>query len=284
MVALFGEGRHPDADAIEAAVIARGAGRRRTPWPRPRSGCGSPGTTPRRARSWSSCPAATGPGTSQHGRPRDGPVPPQERARIRTEVGAGDVRAPSTAGPRWTPGSWPGSSPGQSRPATTAVAGYDLTFSPVKSVVDAVGDRRPRPGRRADRGRAPRRRRGHPRPGWSRTPPTPGSGRSGVRQVDVQRPDRRRRSPTATPAPATRTCTPTSRSANKVQDRSTGGGWPWTGGCCSRPPSPRPSGTTPASRPSCTDRLGRAVQPRDAERADAGKRPVREIVGVARAS
>ena len=46
----------------------------------------------------------------------------------------GSSSSPSMAGSRWMPGSWPGRSPKDSRPRTQTVAGYDLTFSPVKSV------------------------------------------------------------------------------------------------------------------------------------------------------
>ncbi|MFC3687274.1 MobF family relaxase [Aquipuribacter hungaricus] len=67
------------------------------------------------------------------GLPGDWPVPAEERARVRTEVGrefflAEHGREPLDAR------ELAGSIARQSRPRTTAVAGYDLTFSPVKSV------------------------------------------------------------------------------------------------------------------------------------------------------
>ena len=63
----------------------------------------------------------------------DWPVPAEERARVRTEVGqeffvAEHGREPLDAR------ELAGAIARQSRPKTTAVAGYDLTFSPVKSV------------------------------------------------------------------------------------------------------------------------------------------------------
>ncbi len=67
------------------------------------------------------------------GLPGDWPVPARERARIRTEVAteffaSGYGRDPSDAR------ELAGFIAAHSRPRTTAVAGYDLTFSPVKSV------------------------------------------------------------------------------------------------------------------------------------------------------
>jgi conjugative relaxase-like TrwC/TraI family protein len=67
------------------------------------------------------------------GLPRDWPVPRSERARVRTEVAreffaAGHGRPPQDAR------ELAAEIAKHSRPQTTAVAGYDLTFSPVKSV------------------------------------------------------------------------------------------------------------------------------------------------------
>ena len=71
-----------------------------------------------------------------------------------------------------------------SRQATTAVAGYDLTFSPVKSV-SALWALAPRRDRAGDRTCPPRRGRRHPVLAGGHTPPTPGSGGSGVAQVET---------------------------------------------------------------------------------------------------
>ena len=103
------------------------------------------------------------------------------------------------SGPRWPPSSSALSMAGRrrmpreisgtiaklSRPRTDAVAGYDLTFSPVKSVSTlwAVAD----PHVAAvDRIRPSRRRRRRVAVHRSTTPCTPGPGRNGVRQVDVR--------------------------------------------------------------------------------------------------
>ena len=67
------------------------------------------------------------------GLPRDWPVPAAERARIRTDVAGEFFRAEhgrDAAGAR----ELAATIAKHSRPKTTAVAGYDLTFSPVKSV------------------------------------------------------------------------------------------------------------------------------------------------------
>ena len=93
--------------------------------------------------------------------------------------------------------------------------------------VGAVGGRRRRRWPRADRARpttppSPTRWRWLEREAALHPAGKPGCGRSTSRAWS------RRRSPTATPAPATRTCTPTSRSPTRSQTRRTGGGWRWT--------------------------------------------------------
>ncbi|EWT05263.1 transfer protein Tra [Intrasporangium chromatireducens Q5-1] len=67
------------------------------------------------------------------GLPRDWPVPLNERARIRTEVATGFFRAEHGRDPV-DAREVAATIAKHSRPQTTAVAGYDLTFSPVKSV------------------------------------------------------------------------------------------------------------------------------------------------------
>ena len=75
------------------------------------------------------------------GLPGDGPVPAAERARVRTEVAAEFFRAEHGREPDGAR-ELAATIAKQSRPRTTAVAGYDLTFSPVKSVsaVWAIAD------------------------------------------------------------------------------------------------------------------------------------------------
>jgi conjugative relaxase-like TrwC/TraI family protein len=131
MRALLGEGRHPDAEAIEREVRATGGsaaevanatalGRR---FPVYEAGNAFRAACAERFGEWNAAA----------GLPRDWPVPAEQRARIRTEIGrerfVGEFGRPP-AGDRELSGFLARTS----RPATTAVAGYDLTFSPVKSV------------------------------------------------------------------------------------------------------------------------------------------------------
>src|SRR5436189_6430440 len=67
------------------------------------------------------------------GLPGDWPVPPGERARIRSELGRELFAAEFGRAPA-DPRELAGYIARASRQATTAVAGYDLTFTPVKSV------------------------------------------------------------------------------------------------------------------------------------------------------
>ena len=67
------------------------------------------------------------------GHPRDYPVAAQDRARIRSKVAAEMFRAEHGRDPR-DARELSGTIAKLSRPRTTAVGGYDLTFSPVKSV------------------------------------------------------------------------------------------------------------------------------------------------------
>jgi DNA primase catalytic core len=131
MKALFGEGRHPNADAIEAAVIEAG---------------GTKAAALKAGALGRAFPIYDQPNTwrlrlaaryeahnSRDGLPRDWPLPAQVKARIRTELATemfSDTfgRAPADAR------ELSGYIARVSRQATTAVAGYDLTFSPVKSV------------------------------------------------------------------------------------------------------------------------------------------------------
>ncbi len=76
------------------------------------------------------------------GLPVDHPIPVEERATIRTQVGLEMFRAEHGRDP-FDERELAGLIARQSRPRTTAVAGFDLTFSPVKSVSTlwAVADR-----------------------------------------------------------------------------------------------------------------------------------------------
>lgn len=140
MLALFGEGRHPNADRIEAILIREGdstkkvlaatkMGRKFSDAPEEKSAFQV--ETAKAYQAW----------LKDNGRSYKDPVPPQVRAAIRTAVGrstfedehgrAPDERELNTHIARST------------RPNKQTVAGYDLTFSPVKSasVLWALGDR-----------------------------------------------------------------------------------------------------------------------------------------------
>ncbi|WP_198950086.1 MobF family relaxase [Kineosporia sp. A_224] len=131
MRALWGEGRHPDADRIEARMRAAGHTDREIQ-AATRLGSRYPvhaGST----RFRTEVAAAFAGYNEAVGLPRDWPVPAPVRARIRTRVADGMFveeygRAPADDRER------AGFLARVSRQATTAVAGYDLTFSPVKSV------------------------------------------------------------------------------------------------------------------------------------------------------
>ncbi|MGY1631885.1 MobF family relaxase [Geodermatophilus sp. SYSU D01186] len=132
MRALFGEGRHPDAERLEREALAAG----QTPAEARATGAlGLPflryATPPDgfRAR----CARRFAAANTHSGRPRDAPLPDEERARIRGEV-ARDLFAAAYGRPPADARELSGLIARASRPATRAVAGWDLTFSPVKSV------------------------------------------------------------------------------------------------------------------------------------------------------
>ncbi len=139
MQALFGSGHHPLAEQRRAALDPD-ASAEQIQWA---SRLGQPYKVyagdvsdfrvevARRLNAWNEAA----------GLPRDWPVPVDERARIRTEVAVEFFRAEhgrDPDGPREIAAAIAKSS----RPKTTAVAGFDLTFSPVKSIsaVWAVAD------------------------------------------------------------------------------------------------------------------------------------------------
>ncbi|WP_116451904.1 MobF family relaxase [Blastococcus litoris] len=132
MKSLFGQGRHPDAERLVREALAAG----RTPeqaraagalglpflvYPTPVDGI--------RAR----CAQEFAAVNASRGRPCDTPLPEQVRARIRSEVARGMFTAENGRPPA-DARELSGFIARASRPATRAVAGYDLTFSPVKSV------------------------------------------------------------------------------------------------------------------------------------------------------
>jgi len=131
MLALFGEGRHPNAQAIEKAMITGGQGIRAV-LSATRLGVpykvvkGPSAFRVELARRFEQT-------NSGAGLPRDWPIPEAERAAIRTVLGremfTGQYgRAPSNSR------ELSGFLARAMRQETTAVAGYDLTFTPVKSV------------------------------------------------------------------------------------------------------------------------------------------------------
>jgi DNA primase catalytic core len=131
MRALWGEGRHPDAERIEAEMRAAGHG---VPAILAATRLGSPyrvyeGVNEFRRR----CAAAYGEVNAVLGLPRDWPVPGQDRAAIRTQI-AVEMFCEEYGRDPVDDRERSGFLARISRQATTAVAGFDLTFSPVKSV------------------------------------------------------------------------------------------------------------------------------------------------------
>ena len=116
---------------------------------------------------------------------------------------------------------------------------------PGQERLGAVGARRPRRSPARSR-RLTRRRSRMWSAGWSAPRCSPASGPAGSGR-STSPGCSRWRSPTATPAPGIRTCTPTWRSPTRSPP-STGGGGPWTGARCTPPWLPRRSGTTPGWR------------------------------------
>jgi conjugative relaxase-like TrwC/TraI family protein len=128
---LFGEGRHPSAREVERAARAAG----KSEWAIDRaSRLGSPfkiyqDTNEYRTR----CAVAFGDSNADAGLPRDWPVPPELRAEIRSRI-AREMFVETYGRDPTDARELSGHLARISRQATTAVAGYDLTFSPVKSI------------------------------------------------------------------------------------------------------------------------------------------------------
>ncbi|MBF6331880.1 MobF family relaxase [Nocardia transvalensis] len=139
MKALFGEGRHPDADAIQAQVVdvemAKGAKRKdaeRAAEEATRLG------NPYRVYSADNafrrrCADAFSAHNIAQGLDRFAAVPDDIRARIRTEV-ATRMFLEQYGRPPLDARELSGWVARNSRPQSAAVAGFDVTFSPVKSV------------------------------------------------------------------------------------------------------------------------------------------------------
>jgi DNA primase catalytic core len=132
MKALFGEGRHPDAERLERETLAAG----RTPEQARAAGAlGQPYLVyPTSADGFRArCALKFAAANAARGLPRDAPLSAPERACIRGEVARGMFTA-AHGRPPADARELSGFIARASRPATRAVAGYDLTFSPVKSV------------------------------------------------------------------------------------------------------------------------------------------------------
>ena len=131
MKALFGQGRHPNAAAIEQA--ARAAGKNHSEIDAA-SRLGNPYRVYNQANMFHRRSAgAFRDYNLERALEPDTPVPAQVRAQIRSDLAArmfAETYGRGPAGPRELSGHLARIS----RQATTAVAGYDLTFSPVKSV------------------------------------------------------------------------------------------------------------------------------------------------------
>ena len=131
MAALFAEGRHPNADQISADLINAGtttndataATELGKPFPKPED---TPAFQIAVARRAAEVNAA-------QGAPRDAMLAAAERARIRTDVGRTMFTEQYRRAPK-DPRELSSFIARNSRQSTTAVAGFDLTFTPVKSV------------------------------------------------------------------------------------------------------------------------------------------------------
>ena len=216
----------PDRPGLSSGVAGWARRSRSTPTTSRRFGSRSPSGSPNSMRR-QACPetgrfhAANGPGcaprwrreffAAEHGRP------PQDARELAAAIAK------------------------HSRPQTTAVAGYDLTFSPVKSVSTLWALAEPAVAAQIEKAHraavADALASSNSTPCLAAPAPT-GYGRSTCRGWS------RPRSPTATAAPETPTCTPTSRSPTRSKP-STDAGSASTAGSCSKPPSPHRKPTTP---------------------------------------
>lgn len=131
MRALFGEGRHPDADRIQAAMLAAGATRKeaeratRLGSKFPEFSAASPFLQ--------ACAVEFRDLNLAAGLRWNAPLPDAVRAEIRTRVGREMFEERHGRAPN-SDQELHGFIAQESRPARTAVAGYDLTFTPPKSI------------------------------------------------------------------------------------------------------------------------------------------------------
>ena len=146
-------------------------------------------------------------------------------------------------GRRWMPGSWPARSRNTRGRGPQTVAGYDLTFSPVKSVSTlwAVAD--PAVAARDRTGPSGRRRRTRWRSSSS-TPCSPGPGAQRDPAGQRPRPGRGRVHPPRQPRRRPGSAHPCRGGEQGADPRRTLA-VASTAGCCSRPTSPRRRPTTP---------------------------------------
>ncbi|MBN9618244.1 MAG: relaxase domain-containing protein, partial [Actinobacteria bacterium] len=131
MRALFGEGRHPNADEIERALRSAGASEKDI---NRGSRLGNPYKVYEQANMFHRRAAgAFRDHNLAQGLDQDNPLPPHVRAGIRSTLAAAMFRETYGRDPA-DARELSGHLARISRQATTAVAGYDMTFSPVKSV------------------------------------------------------------------------------------------------------------------------------------------------------
>ncbi len=135
MAALFGEGKHPNADVITEQIMdkrAGGSGQLQDVQDAIR--LGQPFTVIDSAPAFRVAVAkACAQVNAGLGMPHDWPLAAEERARVRTDVGR-DMFAQEYGRPPKDPRELSSFIARHSRAVTTAVAGFDLTFTPVKSV------------------------------------------------------------------------------------------------------------------------------------------------------
>jgi hypothetical protein len=128
---LFGAGIHPDAQRLEAEAVAEGYG---VPAAMSLGRLGAKFPVFDAAPQWSeNLAAAYRKHNLDHGLPKGDKVPEEAKQSIRTAVGTAMFAKDYGREPRHDH-ELAGYIAQQSRPQSSAVAGYDLTFSPVKSV------------------------------------------------------------------------------------------------------------------------------------------------------
>lgn len=131
MLNLFGQGIHPDAERIRDEAYARGA---TVPQAFAATRLGRAFPVYESSKQWRTRLAKQYEAWNEdQGLPGDWPIPAEERTRIRTEVSL-EMFAETYGRAPLHPGELSGFVAQQSRPESSAIAGFDVTFSPVKSV------------------------------------------------------------------------------------------------------------------------------------------------------